>query len=59
MIAAIHKHIQREEFDYQTCIATFFPIVRCYVHNFDDPACPQNASMTASWDAPSPRPSPA
>ncbi len=31
------------EFDYQTCIATFFPIVRCYVHNFDDPACPKNA----------------
>jgi len=32
-----------EGFDYQTCSATFFPIVRCYVHNFDDPRCPRNA----------------
>lgn len=30
------------DFDYQTCLATFFPIVRCYVHNFDDPACARN-----------------
>jgi len=30
-------------FDYSMCSATFFPIVRCYVHNFDDPACPRNA----------------
>ena len=31
------------DFDYSMCSATFFPIVRCYVHNFDDPACPRNA----------------
>ncbi len=28
-----------EGFDYDNCIATFFPIRRCYVHRFDDPAC--------------------
>jgi len=27
------------DFDYENCIATYFPIARCYVHNFDDPAC--------------------
>lgn len=27
-----------EGFDYSG-LATFFPITRCYVHNFDDPAC--------------------
>ncbi|MFW6107526.1 MAG: DUF4838 domain-containing protein [bacterium] len=32
-----------EGFDYATCSATFFPIVRCYVHRFDDPQCPRNA----------------
>ncbi|MBN2311276.1 MAG: DUF4838 domain-containing protein [Candidatus Hydrogenedentes bacterium] len=37
-------HPLPEGFDYDTCIATYFPIVRCYVHNFDDPACPKNAS---------------
>lgn len=31
------------DFDYKTCSATFFPIVRCYVHNFDDPNCSRNA----------------
>ena len=31
-----------EGFDYQTCSATFFPIVRSYVRNFDDPASPRN-----------------
>ena len=30
-------------FDDATCTATFYPIVRCYVHNFDDPDCPRNA----------------
>jgi len=30
-------------FDPETCIATFFPIVRCYVHRFDDPACSANS----------------
>jgi hypothetical protein len=28
-----------EGFDYDNCIATFFPIARCYVHPFADPAC--------------------
>ena len=31
------------DFDYSMCSATYFPIVRCYVHNFDDPACSRNA----------------
>lgn len=26
-------------FDYENCSATFFPIVRCYVHRFTDPSC--------------------
>ena len=30
------------DFDYATSTATFYPIVRCYVHNFDDPDCPRN-----------------
>lgn len=34
-------------FDYGTCIATYFPIRRCYVHRFDDPDCPQNARYLA------------
>jgi len=29
-------------FDYTTCIATYFPIVRCYVHPFNDPSCSRN-----------------
>lgn len=28
-----------EDFDYENCIATYFPIERCYVHNLDDPCC--------------------
>jgi hypothetical protein len=31
------------DFDYRTCVGTFFPISRCYVHNFDDPDCSANA----------------
>jgi hypothetical protein len=31
------------DFDYRTCLATFYPISRCYVHNFDDSACSRNA----------------
>lgn len=26
-------------FDYENCIATYFPIARCYVHTFADPSC--------------------
>jgi len=29
-------------FDYDTCAATFYPIVRCYLHNFDDASCRAN-----------------
>ncbi len=28
-----------KDFDCENCIATFFPIVRCYVHPFDSPLC--------------------
>ena len=28
-----------DNFDYDNILATFFPINRCYVHTFDDPAC--------------------
>ena len=31
------------DFDYRTCAATFYPISRCYVHEFDEPKCPRNA----------------
>ena len=27
------------DFDYDNCIATYYPIIRCYVHTFADPAC--------------------
>ncbi len=33
------------DFDYDMCVATFFPIVRCYVHEFDDPTCAKNADF--------------
>jgi len=38
------------DFDYRTASATFFPIVRCYVHNFDDPSCPRNARYFRQLD---------
>ena len=31
------------DFDYATCAATFYPISRCYVHEFDEPGCTRNA----------------
>jgi len=31
------------DFDYETCIATYFPICRCYVHNLDDATCAKNS----------------
>lgn len=40
------------DFDYDMCIATFFPIVRCYVHNLDDEKCPTNSrynKILQSW----------
>jgi len=27
------------DFDYETNVGTFFPIMRCYVHEIDDPTC--------------------
>jgi hypothetical protein len=35
------------DFDYTTCWATYYPICRCYVHDFDNPACPVNARYVA------------
>jgi len=32
------------DFDYDTCIATYFPIARCYVHEFQDPDCSTNSN---------------
>lgn len=28
-----------DDFDYQYCIGTYYPINRCYVHTLNDPAC--------------------
>ncbi|MBN2295824.1 MAG: S-layer protein [Pirellulales bacterium] len=33
-----------DDFDYDTCTATFYPISRCYVHNFDHASCPRNVN---------------
>jgi dienelactone hydrolase len=38
------------DFDYDMCIATFFPIVRCYVHNFDAGDCSVNAKYLKSLE---------
>lgn len=35
------------DFDYTTCWATYYPICRCYVHQFDDPGCAVNARYLA------------
>jgi hypothetical protein len=37
-------------FDSLDTYATFYPIVRCYVHRFDDPACPANARYKKQLD---------
>lgn len=31
------------DFDYSTCTATFYPISRCFVHQFNDASCSHNA----------------
>jgi hypothetical protein len=39
-------------FDYDRCAATFYPIVRCFVHPFDDPRCAANEryrKQLAGW----------
>jgi hypothetical protein len=33
------------DFDYHAATATYYPIHRCYVHNFNDPACSVNAGF--------------
>ena len=38
-----------EGFDYETCVGTFFPIHRCYVHSINDPACTEY--NTEHWEA--------
>lgn len=39
-----------EDFDYNSCIATFFPIERCYVHAIDDKGCTEtNAALLESY----------
>ncbi len=38
-----------EGFDYDANIGTFFPILRCYVHDIDDPSCTEY--NTEHWDA--------
>jgi Domain of unknown function (DUF4838)/Glycosyl hydrolase family 67 N-terminus len=35
-----------QDFDYETCIATYFPIQRCYVHNFNDLDCSVNRTFS-------------
>lgn len=35
------------DFDYSTCIGTYFPIYRCYEHYFDDSTCTEH--NTALW----------
>jgi len=35
----IPDHPLPDDFDYENCIVTYFPIERCYVHEIDDPAC--------------------
>lgn len=35
-----------EDFDYESCIAIYFPIERCYVHDLNDPDCTEtNVSL--------------
>jgi hypothetical protein len=38
-----------EDFNTETCIGTFFPINRCYVHSIDDPTCTEY--NTAHWQS--------
>jgi hypothetical protein len=42
-----------EDYDYENCIATFFPIGRCYAHTFSDKACTETnqefMKLLAPW----------
>jgi hypothetical protein len=38
------------DFDYKTCTATFFPIKRCYVHQFDNADCRLNSKYRRQLD---------
>ncbi|MFC1676142.1 DUF4838 domain-containing protein [Planctomycetota bacterium] len=40
----------QEDFDYDNVFVTFFPITRCYVHSFNDPACSEiNQSIASDY----------
>ncbi len=39
-----------DDFDYEHCVVTYFPIERCYVHTIDDPACTEtNQELMESY----------
>ena len=44
-------------FDYENCAATFYPIVRCYLHRFDDDNCPANRRYRQQLEGWATRPS--
>ncbi|TWT81417.1 hypothetical protein CA13_28700 [Planctomycetes bacterium CA13] len=39
-----------DDFDYDTCIATFFPIRRCYVHDMQDEHCDLNSRFNGIFN---------
>ncbi|NLF06671.1 MAG: DUF4838 domain-containing protein [Pirellulaceae bacterium] len=39
-----------DDFDYDTCMVTFFPIKRCYVHRFGDPNCDFRSHYKEQFD---------
>jgi len=34
-----------DDFDYEICLPTFFPIERCYLHDIDDPKCTETNAV--------------
>ncbi|MBO9610988.1 MAG: DUF4838 domain-containing protein, partial [Paenibacillaceae bacterium] len=41
-----------DDFDYSRCLVTFFPIERCYVHDFADPCCTEtNAKLVRQYES--------
>jgi len=56
MVPAYHETLPApdrplpEDFDYSTCMVVFFPIERCFVHDFDDTCCTEtNAELVRRW----------